>query len=165
MTFTRIAGFNAADFYEGKQKMIKYKKIVALVAAVAMPIIAATSVRAAEIDITVQVSGLESTKGNVVVALFDEAGWTSKQRIVAAQAAADTSGVTLHLAAPQPGKYGIKAFHDLDADGEMDKTFIGVPKEPYGFSNNAEAKGGPPDFSAASFDVSADGATQTINLR
>lgn len=120
--------------------------------------------RADGAEVTVHVAGLESTKGDVIVALFNEAGWTSKERVVAARVAADAPDLTLKLVAPAPGKYGIKAFHDLDSNGEMNKTF-GIPTEPFAFSNDAKASGGPPDFSAASFDVTAKGATQTIQLR
>ncbi|MDO8422509.1 MAG: DUF2141 domain-containing protein [Parvibaculum sp.] len=121
-------------------------------------------VRADGAEVTVHVAGLESTEGDIIVALFDEAGWKGKERIVAARIAADAADLTLKLAAPAPGKYGIKAFHDLDKNGEMNKTF-GIPTEPYAFSNDAKASGGPPDFSAAAFDVTADGAEQTIQLR
>ena len=120
--------------------------------------------RADGAEVTVHVTGLETTKGDVIVALFDEAGWTSKERITAARVAASAADPILKLAAPAPGKYGIKAFHDLDSDGEMNKTF-GIPTEPYAFSNDAKASGGPPDFSAAAFDVTAEGAVQTIQLR
>tara|TARA_R110000868_G_scaffold4419_1_gene27747 strand:- start:16298 stop:16738 length:441 start_codon:yes stop_codon:yes gene_type:complete len=139
--------------------------ICAWLAAVAVVLtFSAAPARAEGAEVTVHVTGLESTKGDVIVALFDEAGWTSKERITAARVAASATDLTLKFAAPAPGKYGIKAFHDLDSDGEMNKTF-GIPTEPFAFSNDAKASGGPPDFSAAAFDVTAEGAEQTIHLR
>ena len=38
----------------------------------------------------------------------------------------------------------------------MNKNWMGIPKEPYGFSNNVMGRMGPPDFEDASFEVSAD---------
>ena len=45
--------------------------------------------------------------------------------------------VTVTLAAPAPGRYGIKMFHDVDGDGEMGTNIVGFPTEPFGFSNDA----------------------------
>ena len=43
---------------------------------------------------------------------------------------------------------------------------FGVPKEPYGFSNNKYGKFGPPDFEDISFDVKEDASTSLIiNLK
>ena len=47
----------------------------------------------------------------------------------------------------------IKLFLDLNGNGEMDTNFLGIPKEPFGFSNNAKGKLGPPSFDAAAFQV------------
>lgn len=51
------------------------------------------------------------------------------------------------------GVYAIKLFLDLNGNGEMDTNFLGIPKEPFGFSNNAKGKLGPPSFDAAAFQV------------
>ncbi len=45
------------------------------------------------------------------------------------------------------GEYSIALFHDIDSDGECNLNFIGIPKEPYGFSNNIK-----PVFKAPSFE-------------
>lgn len=145
-------------------RLTRHETIMRMAAVAVILTLAAGPVRADGATITVHVTGLESTKGDVIVALFDEAGWESKKQIVAARLAANSSDLTLTLEAPAPGKYGIKSFHDLDSNGEMNKTF-GIPTEPFAFSNNAEAHGGPPDFSAAVFDVTAEGAEQAIQLR
>jgi outer membrane protein len=54
-----------------------------------------------------------------------------------------------------PGDYAVMVFHDENGNGELDKNFIGIPREPLGFSNRYWAKG-PPTFSGASFTVTAD---------
>ena len=38
----------------------------------------------------------------------------------------------------------------------MNKNWIGMPKEPFGFSNDAKGRMGPPDFEDASFEVKKD---------
>jgi uncharacterized protein (DUF2141 family) len=44
-------------------------------------------------------------------------------------------------------------------------NFLGIPKEPYGFSKNKFGKFGPPDFEDASFEVKENNPISlTINL-
>jgi uncharacterized protein (DUF2141 family) len=64
------------------------------------------------------------------------------------------------------GKYALAVFQDCNVDGKLNKNMFGVPKEPYGFSNNKYGKFGPPDFEDVSFDVKEDTSISlTINLK
>jgi uncharacterized protein (DUF2141 family) len=38
------------------------------------------------------------------------------------------------------GEYAIAVFVDVNGNGKMDKNFLGIPKEQYGFSNNVMGK-------------------------
>jgi uncharacterized protein (DUF2141 family) len=49
----------------------------------------------------------------------------------------------------EPGRYAAVAFHDENGNGKLDKNFLGVPAEPYGFSNNAQGFLGAPTFGDA----------------
>ncbi|MCP3899894.1 MAG: DUF2141 domain-containing protein [Desulfobacteraceae bacterium] len=49
------------------------------------------------------------------------------------------------------GEYAIKVFHDENSNGELDKAMFGIPKEAYGFSNNARGKFGAPAYSKVVF--------------
>jgi uncharacterized protein (DUF2141 family) len=62
------------------------------------------------------------------------------------------------------GDYAVKAFHDVNGDGEMNTNPFGMPVEPYAFSNNAVGNMGPARWSAARFAVSGE-TTQTISIR
>lgn len=62
------------------------------------------------------------------------------------------------------GRYAIKAFLDLNGNGKLDINFVGMPKEPYGYSNDARAKFGPPDITAASFEQKNTNQNLTIQL-
>lgn len=60
------------------------------------------------------------------------------------------------------GTYGISVFHDANANGKLD-TFLGIPKEGYGFSRNPPFRPRAPRFSEVELAVS--GATaETITL-
>lgn len=62
------------------------------------------------------------------------------------------------------GVYAISTFHDENSNGQIDKNVLGMPKEKYGFSNNASKPFGPPDFSEAAFQLSQSKIIQ-INLK
>ena len=52
-----------------------------------------------------------------------------------------------------PGTYAIGIFHDVNLNNQLDNYFFGVPKEQYGFSNDARGFMGPPSFNDAAFSV------------
>ena len=62
------------------------------------------------------------------------------------------------------GNYAISCFHDEDDNEVLTTNFLGIPKEPYGFSNNARGKFGPPSLKDQLFSVKND-TTLTIILR
>jgi uncharacterized protein (DUF2141 family) len=63
-----------------------------------------------------------------------------------------------------PGRFAIAVFQDTDGDGTLD-TVLGIPTEPYGFSNDAIGRLGPPDFSTAAFLLDEAGGEVSIGLR
>lgn len=49
------------------------------------------------------------------------------------------------------GEYAVKVFHDENSNDELDTFMFGIPKERYGFSNDARGSFGPPDYKDARF--------------
>jgi uncharacterized protein (DUF2141 family) len=62
------------------------------------------------------------------------------------------------------GDYAIAAIHDVDKDGELDKNFLGIPTEGYGFTNHATGKHGPPEWNQASFTMDERNQARIIQL-
>ncbi|GLX79900.1 hypothetical protein tinsulaeT_32400 [Thalassotalea insulae] len=54
------------------------------------------------------------------------------------------------------GDYAIRFFHDEDNDGQLATNLIGMPKEGYGFSNDAKPNFGPVDFKHAKFVINGE---------
>lgn len=117
------------------------------------------------IDVTLHVTGIAEPDGEIFAGLYDSAGWSGDHFLSAAHVVVKGPDATLHLKAPAPGKYAIRLFQDLKGTGKLAINFLGIPTEPYAFSNNARGSMGPPAFGAAVFDVSTDGATQDIRLQ
>ncbi len=49
------------------------------------------------------------------------------------------------------GEYAVKVIHDENSNDELDTRMFGIPKERYGFSNDARGSFGPPDYKDARF--------------
>ena len=62
------------------------------------------------------------------------------------------------------GEYAISLFVDSNGNKKIDKNFLGIPKEQYGFSNNVMGRMSAPSFDQAKFVVSGP-TTQNIKLR
>lgn len=63
------------------------------------------------------------------------------------------------------GRFAIKAYRDLDDDGELDRGRFGAPSEPYGFSRDARGRFGPPAWDDAVFAFDGRARSLTIELR
>jgi uncharacterized protein (DUF2141 family) len=62
------------------------------------------------------------------------------------------------------GVYGIALYQDLNSDGVINKSIIGIPKEPYAFSNNIKPKFKAPSFGQCKFVYSESKASIRIAL-
>lgn len=123
------------------------------VAAVALLVLSATA-QAVELELTVQ--NIASSQGAVMVAVFNDAGQWLKTPVAVAQQAASTQvdgKLTLLLKDLPEGELAINVFHDLNGNGKLDSNGLGIPMEPFAFSNEAKAMFSAPKFEAASFKV------------
>jgi uncharacterized protein (DUF2141 family) len=64
-----------------------------------------------------------------------------------------------------PGMYALVVVHDENMNGKLDTKWLRIPKEGYGFSNDARGVLGAPSFSAASFPYDGRNLNLTISLR
>ena len=104
-------------------------------------------------------------KGEMHLAIYDDAdvfendngekGGAAKGIIQGVIEDVKTGNVTYKFELPN-GIYAIGIFVDKNYNNKMDRNLFGVPKEQFGFSNNAKGNFGPPSFEDASFAVSND---------
>jgi uncharacterized protein (DUF2141 family) len=115
-------------------------------------------------DLTIEISGITPNRGKVYVAVYDvaEAFPIPGRQRVGQVVNPDDRHITVHFADMPPGQYAAVAFQDLNENAKLDKNFLGFPKEPYGFSNNARGTAGPPSFSQAAVTLNPDGATTVV---
>lgn len=115
----------------------------------------ATSGALAQGEISVMVEGIRNTKGQVYVTLQDsEQMYKSKDQFYKVATIEIGKGESSYTFGRIPvGTYVVTILHDENSDQKMTTNFVGMPKEGFGFSNNAKGKMGKPSFEAASFNV------------
>ena len=72
---------------------------------------------------------------------------------------------TLRFNDVAPGTYAIALLHDENDNGKADRVLGMMPREGFGFSNDAPVNMGPPSFSEAAITVGAASLHQTIRMR
>ena len=112
-------------------------------------------------------TGIKEAKGKVTVALFDnEAAYKATENPVrTAEVPAAAPSVLVTWAGLKPGRYAAVAYQDKNADGKLNTLPVGLPTEPYGFSNDARGRFGAPGWSAAAFEVKAGANSQSAALK
>lgn len=114
-------------------------------------------------NLKITITRLHSNEGVVLVSLFkDGSGYPDD----AAKAFGKEKGYivekssTIIFKSVPPGSYAVAILHDENNNQKMDKNMLGIPKEGYGFSNNASAPFGPPSYKKASFIHTTNGQTE-----
>lgn len=105
-------------------------------------------------SLTVDVRNVSPKGGIVSLALFTAANYDDDDHPTLSRDVQAISPVTtIHLTDLKPGVYAIKMMQDINRNGEFDTSLIGLPEEPYGFSNDAEPVFSEPSFKRTSFRV------------
>ncbi len=71
---------------------------------------------------------------------------------------------TLRIEGVPPGVYALLVYLDENANGRLDRNFIGIPTEPIGFSNQYVPRG-PPTFPRAAFTLTNETARFDVELQ
>jgi uncharacterized protein (DUF2141 family) len=118
--------------------------------------------------IHVKVLNIRNSTGTVDCALFDS---PDGFRIEALNSAMNVMVMTIRKTEARcdfedipPGTYALAVIHDENMNGKLDTNWLGIPKEGYGFSNDAKGLFGAPSFFAASFQYDGGTLDLTISL-
>lgn len=106
-----------------------------------------------KVKLTVKIKGLKNNQGTVKIALCNspENYKDNRSPFKAAIIEIKNNEAVTTFDDLVAGSYAVKAFHDANNNDDFDTNFLGIPKEDYGFSNNARGLFGPPSWDAAKF--------------
>lgn len=129
-------------------------------------IVALAPLPAAAAELTLAVSGA-SGPGMVRAMVFADAeAFATQTRPLAAVAVVPRDGrVRVTIADLPPGTYAVAAFQDSNGNQQLDRNWMGVPTEPYGFSRDARPGLSAVEFGEAGVELPAAGAVVPVRLQ
>ena len=118
--------------------------------------------------IHVKILNIRNNKGSISCALFESPeGFPKKFLRYATNIMTikiKDSEASFYFTDIPPGTYAMVVIHDEKMNGELDTNWLGIPKEGFGFSNQATALLSAPSFSDASFQYDGQDAEMTMSL-
>lgn len=141
--------------------MKKHTHLIALSALFAS--LASNNLFAAELLVTVD--NIKDIQGSLYVSVYkDDAAFNTNSNFVKREkVSVDKASIKIKLGDLPAGEYAVKAFHDVNDNGEMDFNGM-LPAEPYG-SSSKKSEMGPPSFSDAKFALEKDQKVKVSLLR
>lgn len=113
--------------------------------------------------IEVQVDGVVGGSGKINAAVCDQAHFL-KDCTYSGSAPAKAGQTVVTIDNVPKGTWAVLVYQDDNQNNKLDRNFIGIPSENYGFSRNARGKFGPPDFTDAAIEVGDDKLVVPVKL-
>lgn len=118
----------------------------------------------AQYTLSVQLSEVQNSKGNLMVSLYTADNFLSaKSHASKAVIPAGAAKKTVTFNNLTAGTYAVAVCHDENKNGDCDRSVFGFPKEGFGFSNNFKPKFSAPTFRDAAFRLNSN-SNQIIRL-
>lgn len=116
-------------------------------------------------DLTLAIDGYSSGTGYLMLSVYNnqEAFDSDNDALILLRQVPVEQGHSISFHDLPEGEYAIKAFHDENATGELDRNILGIPAENYGFSGKSR-KRGPTSYEEARILLKED-TTIELNLR
>ena len=106
--------------------------------------------------LTVTLSGMKNDRGSLVYAMWSEPeGWLEGNTIREGSVSIENGSSTLYFSELPYGEYAISVYQDRNDNGKLDTGLFGIPKEPFGFSNDPKLGFGPPKYEDSVFTLEA----------
>jgi len=118
--------------------------------------------------IHVIVQQVRSNHGNVAALLYGDNPddfLARGKRLAKIRVPAKKGSVAICLPAPHPGIYAVGIYHDENDNKKFDKSWIGLPVEGFGVSNNPDIFLLPPSHAESSFKIQGTDTTVKINIQ
>ncbi|MCI5072056.1 DUF2141 domain-containing protein [bacterium] len=118
-------------------------------------------------DIKVMLIGFKSDQGQAMLALHNTKKTFLKKKAPFRGAEVMIKNKTAEYVFKDVpyGEYSIAVFHDENSNMDLDANILGIPKEDYGFSNNAWRKYGPPKYKQTLFTLDAENMSMDIKIK
>jgi uncharacterized protein (DUF2141 family) len=137
-----------------------------LAAALAFCLAPSAGAQPATATLEIHVRNVSPRGGIMRLGLYDAAGYPDdKAPVASADVAAMPGQTVITLKNLVPGTYAIEAYQDTNSNDRMDKSWIGLPMEPYGFSRDARPVLSKPAFDRVKFTIAPGANVQVLRLQ
>lgn len=115
-------------------------------------------------DLTINFNDIQAKQGELYVVMYNSAAQfeAGKEHFYSHMIKVTANSHTITVNNVPSGDYAVMVFQDLNNNQQLDSNMLGIPKEPYGFSNNPTLYG-PPSYKALKFAMNDQ--AQTIDIR
>lgn len=119
----------------------------------------------AQSNLIVKIHNLKNINGDVLIGLYDNASNFPRKVATGKVVKVTEKEMEVRFQDIRPGDYAVSVLHDENQNKDMDQGRLGIPKEGFGFSNDATGVIGPPSFKKARFRVPDGDSSITINMK
>ena len=118
-------------------------------------------------SLTIRVENVLPAGGVLRLGLYDAARYPddNSKPVASADVPATPGETVIMLHALPPGVYAIQTFQDVNANDKMDTSWLGLPLEPFGFSQDVTPFLSKPSFNEVKFTLAAGENSQVIHLQ
>jgi uncharacterized protein (DUF2141 family) len=119
-------------------------------------------------SIHLHISGIQEARGSLRIAMFDnEESFLNTPNAIYLKVLEVNDTLERKLSIPNlpEGDYAVAVFHDLNKNGRLNTNWLGIPTEPYAFSNDAGRKWKKPGFEDARFSLKEHSKVVELRLR
>ena len=105
--------------------------------------------------VSASIANIKTADGTIIMSIHDsDKSFSKRIPLKTLKLSPEVPSVlcTLNLA---PGEYAFCVYHDTNSNGGLDTNLVGIPKEPFGFSNY-DGKSVPGNFKKHKVVISAD---------
>jgi uncharacterized protein (DUF2141 family) len=105
-------------------------------------------------DLSIVIENIHNSNGNIMIALHKQSKDFPNENsavVLRTLTKAKEGSLIYSISNLQKESYAIALYHDENSNLQLDKNIFGIPKEGYGFSNNAKGFMGPPSFKESEF--------------
>ncbi len=111
------------------------------------------------------INGIDKVEGEIRIAVFNSKEKYTKDPVHAVVLPVDSTIIVWEQEELPFGEYAIAVYHDKNTNGKIDTNILGIPKEDYGFSNNARGRFGPASWEDSKFLIESDIYTTEIDIK
>jgi uncharacterized protein (DUF2141 family) len=104
-------------------------------------------------DHVVEITQIEHIKGIIQIGIYDKTELFPKDKgaTLSHVCVVNSKNLKCIIKNLPHGEYAIALYHDVNGDNICNMNFTGMPKEPFGFSNNVKPVLSAPSFESAKF--------------